>query len=119
MMSVSGIHLTAIGCGDFLLEPTRSLDISKQGDLIEGVIHRLQRTKARHLYYDLAELPIIDPVYYRWLNALARACQAVNVQMMTIHMQPTAAFALSRSIKEQPCFRSTHDVALRNESYAD
>jgi len=117
-MSISGIHLTAIGSGDFLLEPTRSLDIGNQYELIEGVIHRMQRTKTQRLYYDLAELPVIDPVYYAWLNALARACQAVNVQMVCIHMQPTAAFALSHFIKEAPCFSTALDVARRGENYA-
>lgn len=118
MMSIPGIHLTAIGSGDFLLEPTRSLDIGNQYELIEGVILRMQHTKTQRLYYDLAELSIIDPVYYAWLNALARACQAVNVQMVCIHMQPTAAFALSHFIKEEPCFSTALDVARRGESYA-
>lgn len=117
-MSIPGIHLTAIGSGDFLLEPTRSLDIGNQYELIEGVIHRMQRTKTHRLYYDLAELSVIDPVYYDWLNALARACQAVNVQMVCIHMQPTAAFALSHFIKEPPCFQTALDVARRAESFA-
>lgn len=117
-MSIPGIHLTAIGSGDFLLEPTRSLDIGNQYELLEGVIHRMQRTKTQRLYYDLAELSVIDPVYYDWLNALARACQAVNVQMICIHMQPTAAFALSHFIKEDPCFRTALDVVRRGESHS-
>ncbi|MBI3523693.1 MAG: hypothetical protein HY066_04075 [Betaproteobacteria bacterium] len=116
-MSVPGVHLTAIGSGDFLLEPTRSLDISKRSELIEGIIRRLQGTKSQRLYYDLAELPVIDPVYFGWLNALARACQTVNVQMVCIHMQPTAAFALSRFVKDPPCFHSAHDVSLCGEGY--
>jgi len=39
------------------LEPTRSLDIGNQYELIEGVILRMQRTKTQRLYYDLAEMP--------------------------------------------------------------
>lgn len=114
-MSLSGVHLTAIGSGDFLLEPGRSLDISNQGELIEGIIYRLQRGKTHCLYYDLAELAVIDPVYYGWLNALARACQTINVHMVCIHMQPTAAFALSHFIKEAPCFATALDVARRGD----
>lgn len=115
-MSIPGIHLTAIGSGDFLLEPGRSLDIANQGELIEGIVYRIQRAKSQRLYYDLAELQLVDPVYYDWLNALARACQAINVQMICIHMQPTAAFALSHFIKEAPCFRTALDVARRSET---
>ncbi len=109
-MDIAGAHLTPIGDGDFLLEPTRGLDITNSDTLIEGILHRIQMTKGQRLYYDLSELVIIDPVYYQWMSRLARACQAVNVKMVCVHMQPTAAFALSQFLQEIPPFTCALDV---------
>lgn len=100
----SGFHLTPIGGGRFLLEPSSSLDISSSEELLEGILQRLQRGKACKLYYDLANLPLIEPRYYHWLNMLARACRAINVIMVCIRMQPTAAFALSSYMEGSPDF---------------
>lgn len=111
-MSASGsYHLTQIGRGDFLLEPGRALDVGEPAPLIESVLTRLQIAKPRRLYYDLAELPLIDPVYYNWLNVLARACQTMNVALICIHMQPTAAFGLTSFITQAPAFATARDVA--------
>lgn len=111
-MSASGsYHLTQIGRGDFLLEPGRGLDVGHPAPLIEAVLTRLQTAKPVRLYYDLAELPLIDPVYYSWLNTLARACQTMNVALVCIHMQPTAAFGLTSFITQAPAFTSARDVA--------
>lgn len=99
-----GMHLTEIGRGVFLLEPSRSLDISAQDELVVAVLARLQQADASKLYYDLAGLPLIEPLYYQWLNMLARACRAVNVAMSCIRMQPTAAFALSGYMEGPPDF---------------
>jgi rsbT antagonist protein RsbS len=103
-MAIPGLHLTQIGRGSFLLEPSRSLDISSGDELLVEILQRLQQAKASTLYYDLAELPLIEPRYYRWLNMLARACRAVNVSMACIRMQPTAAFALSSYMEGSPDF---------------
>ena len=103
-MSIPGLHLTQIGSDDFLLEPTRGLNIRDQGQLIQSLIARLQHARATRLYYDLAEQVIIDPVYYAWLNQLARALLTINIRMVCIHMQPTAAFALARFTREAPVF---------------
>lgn len=100
----SGYHLTPIGCGRFLLEPSVALDISSSEDLLEEILQRLQLGKASKLYYDLANLPLIEPRYYQWLNMLARACCAVNVVMACIRMQPTAAYALSSYMEGTPDF---------------
>ena len=110
-MNIPGLHLTSIGNGDFLLEPTRSLDIANSDELIEEVIRRLQKSKGMRLYYDLAELAMIDPIYYQWINSLARACQAVNVKMVCIHMQPTAAFGLAQFLFEKPAFETALDIS--------
>ena len=117
-MSVSGLHLTSIGHGALLLEPSLSLDIGNCGNFgsdsggaaLEEVVRRLQRVTATRLYYDLAELAIIEPLYYNWLNALGRACRAINVRMICIHMQPTAAFALSCYMEQMPAFETALDV---------
>jgi rsbT antagonist protein RsbS len=109
----SGYHLTPIGGGNFLLEPSRSLDISQQDRLVIEVINRLQQARSQRLYYDLAELPVIEQVYYGWLDRLARACSAINIRMVCIHMQPTAAFGLAHIIVEAPVFETALDVMER------
>ncbi|MEN6586991.1 MAG: hypothetical protein ABFE02_13210 [Sulfuricella sp.] len=110
-MAIPGLHLTQIGRDNFLLEPSRSLDISIGDELVVAILQRLQQAKAGTLYYDLAELPLIEPRYYRWLNMLARACRAVNVAMVCVRMQPTAAFALSRYMEGVPDFALGQEVA--------
>ena len=109
-MHIAGAHLTPIGDGDFLLEPTRGLDIANCDVLIEAILGLVQLGKGQRLYYDLAELALIDPVYYQWLSRLARACRAINVSMVCIHMQPTAAFGLSQFLHEGPPFVCALDV---------
>jgi len=110
-MAIPGLHLTPIGNGDFLLEPSRSLDIGRADELVEKIVSRLQDARPSRLYYDLAEMVIVDPIYYNWLNLLARACRAFNVNMICIHMQPTAAFALAHHMREAPAFETALDVA--------
>lgn len=107
-MTPSGLHLTPIGQGRYLLEPGRSLDIGQQAELIERILGRLQQGGGTLLYYDLGELPLIDTAYYAWLDGLARACTAINVRMVCVRMLPTAAFALSHLIQAPPAF----DTAL-------
>jgi rsbT antagonist protein RsbS len=109
-MHIAGAHLTPIGDGDFLLEPTRGMDIANSDDLIEEILVRVQMSKGQRLYYDLSELAIIDPVYYQWMRMLARACKTVNITMVCIHMQPTAAFGLAQFLQETPPFVCALDV---------
>jgi len=109
-MHIAGAHLTPIGDGDFLLEPSRGLDIANCDVLIEAILGLVQTGKGQRLYYDLAELALIDPVYYQWMSRLARACQAINVRMVCIHMQPTAAFGLSQFLHDTPPFACALDV---------
>lgn len=110
-MTIPGLHLTQIGSGDFLLEPSRGLNIHDQGTLIRSLVARLQYTKATRLYYDLAEQVIIDPVYYAWLNKLTRAMLTINIKMICIHMQPTAAYALVQFTQESPVFGTALDIS--------
>lgn len=109
-MSIPGLHLTQIGNGDFLLEATRSLNIRDQDRLLEDIASRLQQARASRLYYDLSEQVLIDPVYYAWLDALARTIQAINVKMVCIHMRPTAAYGLAQFMRGKPKFETALDI---------
>lgn len=110
-MALHGIHLTRIGESDFLLEPLRSLNISDNAGLVEGVVERLLQAGAQRLYYDLSTQAIIDPVYYKWLNQLARTVAAVNVRMVCVHMQPTAAYSIVQFEREAPAFETALEIS--------
>ena len=114
-MKIPGLHLTHIGNDDFLLEPSRGLNIHDQKNLIEALVARLQQVKVTHMYYDLAEQIIIDPLYYAWLNKLARALLTINVRMICIHMQPTAALALTKFMHGAPVFECAISIASRQK----
>lgn len=107
-MTIPGVHLTRIGKGNFLLEPLRSMNIRDQDRLMSDIAARVQQGRGERLYYDLNGMPVIDPVYYEWLDKLARTCQALNIKMICINMQPTAAFTLSKFLTGSPVF----DTAL-------
>lgn len=109
-MGISALHLTPIGNGAMLLEPSLGLDVADCGSMLEDIVRRLQRSGSTRLYYDLEQLAIIEPLYYNWLNRLARACHTINVKMTCIHMQPTAAFALSRYMEQPPEFETGMEV---------
>lgn len=109
-MTALSLHLTKIGNGDFLLEPAKSLNIRDQSKHIEIVTARLLQARASRLYYDLSSLALIDPLYYSWLDALARAAQTINVKMICINMQPTAAFALSKFLHKSPVFETALNI---------
>ncbi|HEX5364838.1 MAG TPA: hypothetical protein VFW59_11265 [Gallionella sp.] len=109
-MSIPGLHLTQIGGGDFLLDPTKSLNICDKDQLIESISAHLMQVRANRLYYDLSDLGLIDPLYYAWLDALARAARVMNIEMICIGMQPTAAFALARFLDGPPSFRTALEI---------
>jgi rsbT antagonist protein RsbS len=110
-VSLRGIHLTRIGKTDFLLEPLSSLNISDSVKLVEGIVQHLLQAGAARLYYDLSTQAIIDPVYYKWLNQLARTVAAVNVKMVCVNMQPTAAYALVQFEREPPVFETALGIS--------
>jgi len=110
-MLIHGLHLTRINSGDFLLEPSRSLNIQDADRLIEGIAGHLQQAHASRLYYDLSGLALIDPSYYGWLDTLARTVQALNISMVCIHMQPTAAFGMAQYLHETPVFETALDIS--------
>ena len=110
-MPIPGLHLTQIGREDFLLEPSRGLDVSNHDGLIERVVERLLGARASRLYYDLSTQAIIDPIYYKWLNKLALTVRTINVKMVCVQMQPTAAFALVQFAHETPAFETALDIS--------
>ena len=103
-MTIPGVHLTRIGKGNFLLEPLRSMNIQDQGALMQEIVTQMQQGQGARLYFDLSGLPVIDQIYYGWLDQLARTCQVVNIKMICINMQPTAAFTLSKFLTNKPVF---------------
>lgn len=112
-MSIPGLHLTQIGGEDFLLEPSHSLNLRDHDGLVECIVERLLNARASRLYYDLSAQAIIDRVYYDWLDKLARTVAAINVRMVCIHMQPTAAFSLVQITQELPAFETALDISGR------
>jgi len=109
-MAISGVHLTRIGKGNYLLEPLHSINIRDQGELIQDIVTQVQQGQGMRLYFDLSGLPVIDHVYYDWLDQLARTCLAVNIKMICINMQPTAAFTLSKFLTNKPVFDTAMGV---------
>ena len=109
-MAIPGVHLTRIGKGNFLLEPLRSMNIRDQGTLMQDIVAQVQRDKGVRLYFDLNDKQVIDQVYYDWLDKLARTCLAVNIKMICINMQPTAAFTLSKFLSSKPVFEIALDI---------
>ena len=96
---IEGIHLTPIGDGNVLLEPGEGLDPGNPEAMVAPVLDFLQHNEARRLVYDLKSVRLIDEVYYSWLTKLSATCRIANVEMVTVNMQPAAAYALSLTLK--------------------
>jgi rsbT antagonist protein RsbS len=109
-MAIAGLHLTQIGEGAVLLEPAKSLNIQDPVEITKSVTAYLIQAGASRLYYDLSNLPLIDQLYCRWLDTLARSAQVINVQMICINMQPTAAFTLAKFIRKMPAFKTALSI---------
>ncbi|HQU14692.1 MAG: hypothetical protein ACYC18_04990 [Gammaproteobacteria bacterium] len=105
-----GMHLTPIGGGHVLLEPGAGLDPSDPDAYLVGVLEVLQAHHAARLIYDLKNVPLLEGVYYRWLLALHAACRISGIQLVTVNMQPEAAYALSQLITAPPPFVCALDV---------
>ena len=78
--------------------------------MVAPVIDFLQRNDARRLVYDLKSVRLIDEVYYSWLTKLSATCRFANVEMVTVNMQPAAAYALSLTLKKSPPFTCALDI---------
>jgi anti-anti-sigma regulatory factor len=107
---IPGMHLTSIGNGDVLLEPSESLDPGQRDGPIEALLGYLQGCGARRLIYDLKNVALIDSVYYDWLKALHAICQIAGIQFVVIAMRPVAAYALAGRLSEDPPFQCALDV---------
>lgn len=107
---IQGMHLTPIGGGHVLLEPGAGLDPSDPDAYLVGVLEVLQAHHAERLIYDLKNVPLLDAIYYRWLMALHAACRISGIQLVTVNMQPEAAYALSQLITAPPPFLCALDV---------
>jgi rsbT antagonist protein RsbS len=105
-----GIHLTPIGDGNVLLEPGEGLDPSNPEVLLAPILEFLQRNDAHRLVYDLKSVRLIDEMYYAWLAKLSATCRIANVEMVTVNMQPAAAYALSLTLEKSPPFRCALDI---------
>ncbi len=105
-----GIHLTPIGDGNVLLEPGEGLDPSSPEALVAPVLEFLQHNEARRLVYDLKNVRLIDEVYYTWLTNLNATCRIANVEMVTVNMQPAAAYALSLTLDKPAPFTCALDI---------
>ncbi|MHB8535203.1 MAG: hypothetical protein ACYDBW_07150 [Sulfuricaulis sp.] len=105
-----GIHLTPIGDGNVLLEPGEGLDPSNPDALLAPILEFLQHHEARRLVYDLKSVSLIDEIYYTWLTQLSNTCRIGNVQMVTVNMQPAAAYALSLTLDKPPSFVCALDI---------
>jgi len=107
---LAGMHLTAIGDNNMLLEPSDALDPSSPGDYTAELMGILQQEDAHTLMYDLKQVPMIDQVYYDWLISLNNLCRLANVQLIVVNIRPTAAFSLAMSLKAPPPFKCSLDV---------
>lgn len=104
------MHLTPLGDGAVLLEPTEGMDPSDPDGYVEALVGYLQERAAVRLIYDLGEVPVIDDLYYDWLTALSRACGVAGVAMVVANIQPPAAFALAQRLTADPPFECALDV---------
>ncbi|MHB8622238.1 MAG: STAS domain-containing protein [Sulfuricaulis sp.] len=107
---IEGIHLTPIGDGNVLLEPGEGLDPGNPEALLAPVLEILQQNEARRLVYDLKSVRLIDAVYYSWLTKLSATCRVANVEMVTVNMQPAAAYALALALDKPPTFGCALDI---------
>ena len=107
---VKGIHLTPIGGGKVLLEPSEGLDPGRPDDYLEGLAEALGELSGRRLIYDLKSVPLVDTLYYDWLRRLHALCSISGVEMVVVNMQPAAAYALAMAMGDDPPFRCALDV---------
>src|SRR3972149_3899699 len=105
-----GIHLTPIGDGNVLLEPGEGLGPSDPAAPVPPELEFLQTTQARRLVYALKTVRLIDAVYYTWLTKLSATCRIANVEMVTVNMQPAAAYALSLTLDKPTPFTCALDI---------
>ena len=107
---VQGMHLTPIGDGNVLLEPTDGLDPGEPDTYLVPLTGKLQQMRAQHLLYDLKNVPVVDKLYYAWLVNVAVMCRISGIGMVVVNMRPAAAYALALTLKDNPPFGCALDV---------
>lgn len=110
MTMVRGMHLTPIGEGTVLLEPTDGLDPGEPDAYLVPLTGSLQQMRARRLLYDLKNVPVIDSLYYGWLVGVAAMCHISGIAMVVVNMRPATAYALALTLKDNPPFKCALDV---------
>lgn len=107
---IEAMHLTPIGNGKVLLEPEFGLDPGQPDRYLDPLIGRLQETGATRLLYDLQKIPVIDSLYYQWLNQLHDACHICGIELIAVRITPAAAYGLAVTLQAMPPFRCVLDV---------
>ena len=107
---VQGMHLTPIGDGNVLLEPTDGLDPGEPDTYLVPLTGTLQQMRAQHLLYDLKNVPVVDNLYYAWLVNVAVMCRISGIDMVVVNMRPAAAYALALTMEDNPPFGCALDV---------
>jgi rsbT antagonist protein RsbS len=110
MTLVRSMHLTPIGEGTVLLEPTDGFDPGEPDTYLVPLTGALQQVRARRLLYDLKNVPVIDSLYYRWLADVAAMCHISGISMVVVNMRPATAYALALTLKDSPPFGCALDV---------
>ena len=104
------LNVTPLGEAQILLEPGEALDPSDPDEDMAQLYAELQDQGARRLICDLGGLPVVDPVYYGWLERLATLCGVAGMEMVVVNMRPAAAYALARQLDGPPAFACERSV---------
>jgi rsbT antagonist protein RsbS len=107
---VQGMHLTPIGDGNVLLEPSDGLDPGEPDTYLVPLTGALQQMRAQRLLYDLKNVPVVDKLYYTWLVSVAAMCRISGIDMVVVNMRPATAYALALTMKNSPSFDCALDV---------
>ncbi len=109
------MHLTPLGGDLVLLEPGEGLDPGDPDAYLTPLIAFLQRVGARRLIYDLASVPVLDPLYYGWLVQVSSACAVTGVEMVVANVHAPAAYGLAQYLEGDPPFACARDVDRARE----
>jgi rsbT antagonist protein RsbS len=104
------LRVTPLGEAQVLLEPGEALDPSQPDEHLAELYTRLRDLGAQRLICDLGSLPVIDPVYYHWLDRLAALCRVGGLEMVAVNLRPAAAYALARQLDDAPAFACERSV---------
>ena len=110
------LRVTPLGEALVLLEPGEALDPSHPDTHLADLYARLQELAVQRLICDLGALPMVDPVYYHWLDRLAALCRIGGMELVVVNLRPAAAYALAQQLDSDPpftCERSVEDARRR------